>query len=197
MCSPSRALHFPCAQTATHVSVQLWSTRSAASYDTITFFSRPAWMSEDGVSTVLTTTEQYPGNKRNHQPNRFWSYPVKSAVILLMMLSFCVRWITRRRTLRLVGQIGEVGRGDSWEAVGAPPQGTSMWLTCSPRTQRMHRRFGAALMAQPQRTRPAARSALHTFWAQSMFLPYILVMWLWCVFPHTCTCLCVGRYIDL
>lgn len=75
--------------------------------------------------------QPYPGNKITYQPHRFWPYPVKSAVPgthptydaeLLPPLDHQ----TEDTPYRLVGQIGEVGRGDSWEAVGAPPQGASM-----------------------------------------------------------------------
>lgn len=82
----------------------------------------------------------------------------------------------------LVGQMREVGRGDSWEAVGLTAEdrkyGNHMCVTD---TQGMHRRFvyshhGFALMSQSHRTSPAANMCCsHTPWALMMSLPYILV----------------------
>lgn len=71
--------------------------------------------------------------KINDKPNHFCLYPVKSLnAVPTTHPTYDAAHLrpldhqTEDTPYRLVGQIGEVGRGDSWEAVGAPLKGTSM-----------------------------------------------------------------------
>ena len=128
----------------------------------------------------------------------------------------CIRWLESgfvwKAQNSLVGQMREMGHGDSWEAVGKLQKYRNMWFTCVWQTHRECTgdlgiyviRF--ALMSQSQTTVPVAHSpvcAALTFCA--LLMPYILVTWSHCVsHTHTHTRvhvhmyrLCVLCYIDL
>lgn len=86
--------------------------------------------------------------KINDGPDNFCFYPVKSLnAVSSTHPAYDAGHLrpldhqTEDTPSRLVGQIGEVGRGDSWEAVGALLKGTRTRLTRARQTRRMHRRF--------------------------------------------------------
>lgn len=116
----------------------------------------------------------------------------------------CIRWLESgfvwKAQNSLVGQIREMGHGDSWEAVGKLQKNRNKWFTCVWQTHRECTgdlgiyaiRF--ALMSQSQTTVPVAHSpkcAALTFCA--LLMPYILVTWSHCFsHAHTHTLICTG-----